>query len=377
MSISRRLFLKGSAVSAAAVPLSLATGVDYCEAATGAPFDLSMGFGKNAIRLNFNENTLGPSPKAIEAAKEAVPGAYRYALGGLLRPHIAEHHGIDEEYVLMGTGSTELLRIAPISRAGNGGNVVAAWETWGGLTAVAKNIGLKPKRVHLLEDQGRAYDIDAMLDAVDSETRIFMVVTPNNPTGSALSYDEMKRIVNALPKEVLFVLDEAYADYQPDRKTGVDLVKEGHSNVLATRTFSKAHALAGMRCGYGLAHPDVLKEITKFGCGPGSINFVGYAAVLGALADPEHPKRSRSYVQETRAYYEGECKELGVKSVAGPTPFVLIQLGEKAGSVYDELQMRNIFVSKGTNWNLPGYLRISYGRKEENRAFFSELKKLV
>lgn len=377
MSISRRLFLKGSAVSAAALPLSLATGVDYCEAAPGTAFDLSMGFGENAIRLNFNENTLGPSPKAIEAAKEAVPGAYRYALAGLLRPHIAEHHGIDEEYVLMGTGSTELLRIAPISRSSHGGNIVAAWETWGGLISVAENIGLKSKRVHLLGDQRKAYDIDAMLEAVDSETRLFVVVTPNNPTGSTLSYEEMKRIVNALPKDVLFVLDEAYADYQHDRKTGIDLVKEGHTNVLATRTFSKAHALAGMRCGYGLAHPDVLKEIKKFGCGPGSINFVGYAAVLGALSDRDHPKRSRSYVQETRAYYERQCKELGVQSVAGPPPFVLIQLGEKADSVYDELLKRKIFVSKGTNWNLPGYLRISYGREEENQAFFSELSKLV
>jgi histidinol-phosphate aminotransferase len=355
----------------------LSTGIDYCEAATGAAFDLSMGFGENAIRLNFNENTLGPSPKAIEAAKEAVAGAYRYALAGLLRPHIAEHHGIDEEYVLMGTGSTELLRIAPITRAGNGGNFVAAWETWGGLITVAENIGLKPKRIHLREDHGYAYDIDAMLAAVDSETRIFAVVTPNNPTGSTLSYDEMKSIVDALPKDVLFVLDEAYAHYQPDRKTGLDLVKEGHTNVLATRTFSKAHALAGMRCGYGLAHPDVLKEIKKFGCGPGSINFVGYAAVLGALADPEHPKRSRSYIQDTRAYYEQQCKKMGVESIAGPSPFVLIKLGEKADSVYNELRMRKIFVSKGTSWNLPDYLRISYGREEENQAFFSELKKLV
>ena len=115
---------------------------------------------------------------------------------------------------------------------------------------------------------------------MNSDTQLFLIVTPNNPTGTSLSYAELETIADALPEDVLFVIDEAYADYHPDGwKTGIDLLKAGYDNVLVTRTFSKAHALAGLRCGYGLGHPDILRKIARFGCGPGSTNMVAFGAV--------------------------------------------------------------------------------------------------
>lgn len=376
MSLSRRRFLTNSAVCAAAVPLTIGTSINYCEAATGSQFDLSQGFPGDAIRLNYNENTLGPSPKAIEGATQGVHESYRYALGGLLKPYIADYHGIDRDWVLMGTGSTELLRLAPIAHARDGGNVVTALETWGGLLTVAENLNLDIKRVNLLKDRGYAFDIEGMLAAVDADTRIFMVVTPNNPTGTTMSYAEMKHIADSLPKDVLFVLDQAYVDYSTDQRSGLDLLKEGYSNVLVTRTFSKAYALAGLRCGYGLAHPDILKEINKFGCGPASINMAVFGAVLGSLDDPEHAERSRSYVHETRAYYENEFDALGLKVVAGPPPFILVELNKRAQAVYDELRAQKIYVTHGNSWHMPDHVRISYGREHENKAFFDAMKSI-
>jgi histidinol-phosphate aminotransferase len=277
----------------------------------------------------------------------------------------------------MGTGSTELLRLAPIAHARDGGNVVTANETWGGMLTVAENMGLTTKRLNLLKDKGYAFDIEGMLAAVDTQTRILLVVTPNNPTGTTLSYAEMKHIADSLPDGVLFVLDQAYADYETDGRSGIDLLKEGYSNVLVTRTFSKAYALAGLRCGYGLAHPDILNEIRKYGCGPGSINMAAFGAVLGSLDDPEHAARSRSYVQQTRAYYEQQFDDLGLAVVSGPPPFILVELGERSKPVYDELRQKNIFTSHGNGWNLPDHLRISYGREHENEAFFAALKAIL
>ena len=377
MNLSRRSFVRNSALAAAGLPLTTA-GFNYCSQGEAAQsFDFSMGNPEGAVRLNFNENTLGPSPRAIEGATQAISESYRYALGGLLRPHIADYLGMEKEWVLMGTGSTEIQRLAPIAHARDGGNVVAAKETWGGLLTVAENMGLTVKRIELNKSESYSYDVESMLAAVDSETRIFLLVNPNNPTGTTLGYSDLKTIADALPQNVLFVIDQAYDDYQDDEKTGVDLLKDGYTNVLATRTFSKAHALAGLRCGYGLAHPDVLREISKFGCGPGSINIAVFGAVLGALSDPEHPVRSREYVRNTRTYYEQQCTQLGVPFMAGPTPFCLIELGESATAVHEALRERNIIVARGSSWHLPNHIRISYGRPEENQAFFSELRSIL
>ena len=376
MSLSRRQFLKSSAVTAAAVPLSIAGSVNYCEAAT-PPIDLSMGFPPGAVRLNYNENTLGPSPKAIEGAVAGARRGNRYALSPLLPPHIGEYHDIDPDWVLMGTGSSELLRLAPIAFGRNGGNVVSGLETWGGLLAVADNLGLDVRRIELKKDNGYSFDIERMLDAVDAETRMFMVVTPNNPTGAMLSAEDIRSVADALPKDVLFVLDQAYIDYADEGASGLALLKEGYRNVLVTQTFSKAFALAGLRCGYGLAHPDVLAEIKKFGTGPASINIAGYGAILGSLDDPAHATRSREYVEKTRAYYEDQFAKLGLPTVSGPPPFVLFEAGARSQTIYDELLARKIFITHGRTWNLPNYLRVSYGTEEENEAFFSALADIV
>jgi len=377
MSVSRRQFLKTSAVTAAAVPFSTAVGIDYCEAATNSSVDLSMGFPPDAVRLNYNENTLGPSPKAVEGALAGVRQGYRYALSALLKSPVAEYHDVDDDWVLMGTGSSELLRLAPIAFGRNGGNVVTGLETWGGLLAVAENLGLEVRRLNLNKDTGYAFDVERMLAAVDSETRIFMVVSPNNPTGATLSYTDIKHIADSLPGNVLFVLDQAYIHYYDGGRSGADLVKEGYRNVLVTQTFSKAFALAGLRCGYGLAHPDVLNEIKKFGTGPASINIAGYGAILGSLDDPEHAIRSRAYVQKTRKYYQQQFAELGVNEISGPPPFILFEAGDRSQDIYDELLARNIFITHGRTWNMPDYLRVSYGRESENEAFFSALKSIL
>ncbi len=132
-----------------------------------------------------------------------------------------------------------------------------------------------------------------------------------------------------------------------------------------------------MRCGYGLAHPDILANLKKFGAGPGAIGPVGYGAVLGSLDDPEHVDRSRAYVRETRKVYENQIADMGLTSVSGPTPFILVELGDRSRPVFEELKRRNVFTSHGDSWHLPDYIRISYGHEHENQAFFSAMNAIL
>ncbi|HEY3786129.1 MAG TPA: histidinol-phosphate transaminase [Steroidobacteraceae bacterium] len=382
---SRRQFLTRTSASALAAPVLLAGGAAPSEAATdaahstaGGEFNLSMGFPEGALRLGFNENPLGPSQKAIAGAIAAIPGSYRYALSWELRPLIAAHHAVDKDWVLIGNGSTEVLTTVPVAFARDKANVVAALETWDEMLVVAENMGTSVKRIKLLKDKNYAYDVDGMLAAVDADTRVFMIISPNNPTGSTLDYAQLKKIADALPKKTLFVIDQAYADYLPEGKTGIDLVKEGYRNVLVTRTFSKAHAMAGLRCGYGIAHPEVLKEIAKFACGPGSTNMAVFGAVEGSLRDPAHIERSRAWVRSSHAWYQQQCAKSAMQLVAGPSPFALIAVGAGRGkAVQEALRARKVFINDGARWHLPGYIRVSYGLEKENQTFFNELTEIM
>jgi histidinol-phosphate aminotransferase len=381
MSLSRRQFLTRTAASTATIPVLLGALAPAPAAASqvAGEFDFSMGFPEGALRMGFNENVLGPSPKAIAGATAAIPGSYRYALSGLLCPAIAAHHGVDPHWILVGNGSTEVLTCTPPAFLRDGGNVVAALETWDEMLLVAEAMGRQVKRVKLLQEKNFAYDVDGMLAAVDADTRLFMIISPNNPTGSTLDYEQLKRIATALPKKALFVIDHAYADYLPSgSKTGIDLIKEGHENVMVTRTFSKAHALAGLRCGYGIAHPQILKQIARYGCGPGSTNIAVFGAVQGSLADPDHIEAARTYMAKAHAYYEQESARNKWRLVAGVSPFALIEVGTGRGkSVETELRRRKIFINDGARWHLPDYIRVSYGREQENQTFCRELAALT
>ena len=218
-----------------------------------------------------------------------------------------------------------------------------------------------------------------MLNAVDASTGIFFVVNPNNPTGAILSYEELKRIADSLPKEVLFIIDEAYAQYTPDARSGIDLLKAGYENVLVTRTFSKAWGLAALRCGYGVGHPDVLKKIAMHGCDAASLNIAGYSALQGTLSDQTHLDSSRQLARDISSFYKQEAKKLGLQVVAGsvPLPFILLELGKRTKEIQQELEKRNIFVRHVASWGLPEHVRISGGLEEDNRAFFRELKTLL
>lgn len=376
MVLSRRRFLGRTALATASLAVWRGAGaVDTCEGAAAPDIDFNMGFPPDAIRLNRNENPLGPSPRAVAAAMEGVPLSARYADSILLRSLLARHHDLDEDWILVGTGSGELLKLAPLVYAREGGNLVSTLETYRSTPSFAEKLGARVKWVKLSADA--AYDIDGLLSAVDGETKILYTVHPNNPTGTAFRYDDLKQIADALPREILFLIDEAYIHFLPDGKTGVDLLKEGYRNVLVTRTFSKAHALAGLRIGYGLGHPDIMSEIAKFGCGPTSTNMAGFGAAVASLEDDGHIMKSRAYGQRVRMSFEAAFGKMGLRTIAGAPLFMMVEVGPRATAVRDALIEKKIYVRDGAEWDMPGFLRVSYGREEENQAFLKELPGLL
>ncbi|MBT5073296.1 MAG: aminotransferase class I/II-fold pyridoxal phosphate-dependent enzyme [Kordiimonadaceae bacterium] len=376
MKISRRKFMGSTAAAAAASPLLFNASASAQLAADD--IDWGMGFPDGATLLNRNENPIGPSQRAIEAAKVGVEKSFRYADSILIKSLLAEHHDIEEDYILVGAGSGELLNIAPmITMSEPDHNMVATWESYRAVPGRVERLGHKVKWVHLLEEEKYEYNVDRLLAAVDENTRLLFMVTPNNPTGTILSFDDMHKLADGLPDHVLLIVDGAYTDFQDVDKDGIDLIKGGHKNILVTRTFSKIYAMAGLRCGYGIGHPDVMKKISRFGCGPTSTNMAGFGAMAASVGDTDHVKKSRDFVSRARAYYSSECDKLGLSYMAGPPNFFLAETGEYTDAIAAELRAQKIFVRPGAEWGMPNHTRISYGLDHENQTFFAALKEIL
>jgi len=379
MSVSRRRFLKTSALTAS-VPLVSSLSMNSAFAGAGGEVDLTLGYQPGALRMNLNENPLGPPASAVAAAQSSIPLTNRYVSPALLKTLLGEYKGVDRDWVIVGNGSTEILKLAPLAFARHPDrNVVSALETWNKTAHYAGQLGAEVRYVNLLKNQHYEFDIDGMLKQVDKNTGIFFVVNPNNPTGALISFDNLKRIADSLPEETIFIIDEAYAQFNPEQRTGIDLVKEGYHNVLVTRTFSKAWGLAALRCGYGIGHPDVLKKIAEHGCDAASLNIGGYSALQAALGEPQQVDRARAYSDEVSAFFKQQSEKMGLTLVTGPLalPFFLFDLGENAAAIAKKLRAKNVFVRHVGSWGLPHHIRVSWALEEDNHKFFRELKALV
>jgi histidinol-phosphate aminotransferase len=377
MSISRRNFLRNSIAAAAAVPFLEHTSIDYCHAAESGAMDLvdfKLGFPPGAIRLNRNENPFGPSPMAIEAIKYGLGEAHRYVTPPTqLRKALADLHSVEEKMVRMGTGSGEILSAVALAYLGDGGNIVSTRQTYRTTPATAKKIGAEVKWIDLKPDW--SYDVEGLLGAVDSKTKIFYLVNPNNPTGTTLRYEQVKSIADSLPKEILFFIDEAYVHFLPEGKNAIDLVKSGYDNVFVTRTFSKVYGLAGLRIGYGVGHPDVIKKVA--GSMFTMMNTAGFGGAIAALHDHDHVNKFLEHAKRCKSFYEKELSALGLKHIIGSSPLLMVEVGQDSKAFVDKMAKENVFTRKGEDWDMPTHVRISYGLEEDNKAAIAALKKLL
>jgi histidinol-phosphate aminotransferase len=332
------------------------------------------GFPDGSTRLNFNENPLGPSKKAVDAVlRDGLSGSNRYNLIEPLLARIARHHGVEAKSVLVGCGSTEFLQFAPWAYLKDGGNIVLPVPTYGWCGGVAESMGREAVRVPLAAE-GRI-DVGALKRAIRTDTRMVYVANPNNPTGSPLTLDEIGSIAGAVPDGSVFLVDEAYNDFLPDGRSVVELVKKG-APVLVTRTFSKGFGLAGLRLGYAIAPDAVLEKLKTVWWGDLGINTAVYIAAPAALDDTEHVKRYVATIDTGLEQLKSGLLKFGFHSYPHRAPFFMVDTKKRARPLVAALQKRNVFVRDGSAWDMPTFLRVSVGTAEENETFLRTLREL-
>lgn len=324
----------------------------------------------DTVRLGFNENPLGPSPLAVEAARLALARIGRYPDDGgrALKHALAAKLGLRPENFLLGNGGSEVLELIARAFLAPGDELVFADPSFPmyrglGLASGATNVAV-PLRAHV-------HDLPAMAAAVNRRTKLVFVTNPNNPTGTLLPQSEIDDFMRRVPEDVLVVFDEAYIDCVELEGAGT-LGLLAQRNVVVVRTFSKMRGLAGLRVGYGVADPrlcEVLEKVRR----PFNTNCVAQAAAVAALGDERHLELTRAAVREGRAFLCRQLSALGVDYIPSVTNFVCADAGRDAAEVCDELLRRGLLIKPVG----PTRVRISVGTSEQNEMLVRALGEVL
>jgi len=328
-------------------------------------------------KLSSNETPLGSSPKAIEAVADALGGLQTYPDGSAraLRDAIADLHGLNPANIVCGNGSDELIGLLCQAYLGPGDEGVFTEHGFLVYEIQIRAAGATP--VVAPETDCRA-DVDAILAAVSERTKIVFLANPNNPTGTYLPIEEVRRLQAGLPGHVLLVLDAAYAEYvrRNDYEAGIELVSS-NDNVVMTRTFSKIYGLAGLRVGwlYGPHHvADALNRVR----GPFNLNAAAIAAGVAALRDREHIARAVDYNQVWLDRLTEGLRALGLTVTPSVANFLLIHFGTEPGKTAADadayLSERGFLLRRVTAYGFPNALRMSVGSEEANEGVLAALK---
>lgn len=327
-------------------------------------------------KLSSNETPLGPSPKAIEAYKSVADHLEFYPDGSAsrLRDAIGARYGLDPTRIICGAGSDEILNLLAHAYIGAGDEGI--FTEHGFLVYRIAILGCGGKPVVIKEKDLKA-DVDAILAAVTPRTKIVFLANPNNPTGTYLPFEEVKRLHAGLPPHVLLVLDAAYAEYvrRNDYASGIELVATSE-NVVMARTFSKIYGLANVRLGwcYGPAHViDALNRIR----GPFNISGAAIEAGIAALNDPAHLEKAVEHNEKWLPWLTQEISKLGLAVTPSVGNFLLIRFPAEAGRTAKDadafLTQRGLILRAVGAYGLGDYLRLTVGDEEANRLVVAAL----
>jgi histidinol-phosphate aminotransferase len=330
----------------------------------------------DTIKLSSNENPLGPSPKALAALQEALARVHRYpdAASTGLREALAARYDLAPEMVVCGNGSDELVMLLCLGLLHPGDEAVMAEGTFISYMLRTLELAGRPVRVPLRD---YTHDLDAMAEAIGDRTRLLFICNPNNPTGTSNGAEEIARLLERVPDHVLVVMDEAYCEFaeRPDYPDLLPLLRAGRRNIILLRTFAKIHGLAGLRLGYGFAHPELVAYLDK--ARPTfNINSLAQAAGSAALDDDEHVARSRTHAQAERSFFQVELARLGIQPAPSETNFVAFSVGDDL-AVTQALRERGFTVTPLGGWGVPGCIRVSFGLRAENERFIAALREVL
>ena len=337
--------------------------------------------GRPLIKLSANENPLGTSPATRAAMLAATVDLATYPDPGAakMREAIAAAHGLDPARIIYGTGSDELLHIAASAYAGPGDEILYVRYGFSVYDIAARRVGAIPV---IAPDADYATDVDALLACVTDRTKVVFLANPNNPTGTMTPRQDIARLHAALPSDILFVLDQAYAEYldADEDDGGIELAKSA-SNVLVTRTFSKIHGLAAERIGWGYASAEIIDALHRIRA-PFNVTTAGQAAAIAAIRDSGWVDASRTHNRQWREWLAAEIASLsnhGLRAVPSKANFLLILF---EGKLTAEAAMKGLWdEGYATRWlpgqGLPHGLRITIGTAEQVRAVAAKLRAMA
>ena len=312
------------------------------------------------VKLTSNELSFGPLPEAEMAMREALPRLNRYPdrHAGSLREAVATANpGMGSENVLVGNGSSEVL-LNLLQLVEHPGEVLFPWPSFGLYAAISTILGLEARKIPLTERH--EIKLEALLSAVGSATRAVILCNPNNPTGTYLTLDDVRSFAEALPENVLLILDEAYHEFVSDAAYGGShTLTLDYPNVVAVRTFSKAHGLAGLRVGYGLAPERVANyaERVRF---PFSVNLAAQAAASSSMQARDKIRGRAEFIVRERDRIQQAFAAANLRYIPSQGNFVMVRTGPEI------FERAGVLVREGEALSYPGWSRVTVGNSEEN-----------
>ncbi|MDN8540214.1 histidinol-phosphate transaminase [Erwinia sp. BC051422] len=328
------------------------------------------------VRINFNENPLGMSPKAQAAARDAVLKANRYAKAEIigLRQKVAEHHHVSPSAILLTAGSSEGIRAAVEAWSPQGSQLVIPELTYGDGEHFAKIAGMKIAKVKMLDNW--AFDIAAMKAVVANHRgpSLVYLVNPNNPTATITPADLIEPWITSKPADTMFIVDEAYAEFVNDQRfrSVSPLIAQGMDNIILLKTFSKIHAMAGMRVGYAVAHPDAIARLEKHVAGE-KINFCGVDAALASMDDHAFIAYSKKSNDLSRQILVKALDELQLPYLPSEGNFVFHQLRTPLQTYQKRMAESGVLVGRAFP-PADSWCRISLGTPEEMQWVADKLR---
>ena len=331
---------------------------------------------KKVYKLSSNETPLGPSPKAIEAFRNAAGSLELYPDGSAerLRVAIARRHGLDPARIVCGNGSDDVLHLTASAYLNEGDEGIFTEHGFLVYRIAILAAGATPV---VVPEKNYTADVDAILAAVTARTKIVFIANPNNPTGTWLPASEVKRLHAGLPPHVILVLDGAYAEYvtDPAYSNGLELAT-AHDNVVVTHTFSKIYGLASLRLGWAYASPEICDAINRIR-GPFNVNGAALEAGIAAVEDAAHVAAAVSHNDCWRNWLEVEIRKLGLEVTPSVGNFVLMHFpdtpGRRAVDADAFLVKRGLVLRMVKAYGLPNALRMTVGAEEPNRLVVAAL----
>lgn len=337
-----------------------------------------LGITDEIVKLASNENPLGPSPRAVEAIRRATPELHRYPDGGgfYLREAVAKLFELSLDQVILGNGSSEVIEMLARAYLADGDEAIFSQQSFV-MYPIAIS-AVNGKGIAVPANSERRHDVDAMARAVTPRTKLIYIANPSNPTGTYITRSELDYLIARVPENVLIVMDQAYQEYvdNPDYPDALSDFKAGRENVVVLRTLSKIHGLAGIRIGYGIAHPEVVAVLNRVRS-PFNTSSLAQVAGLAALSDDSWVHHCRRANAGERSFLESELKRRGIRYTPSVTNFILVEFSGRVGDLIPAFERRGVIIRPVGGPGLANCARVSVGTRAENDRFLAALDSLI